>query len=455
MSGETAKMFLVRQARGDYDRYLHGHGIDIGCGGDLLQISEGTVDPWDKEQGDAHGMGEIAQETYDFVYCAAGGQRVCTPDGWIPIEKISPGDIVLGRSGFTKVYRTLKMDYVGRDIVALKTSQGIVKVTANHGIATPSGWLKADHFREPGHAVCCSTKVQASQLVDRIKVKLTEASFPSLGSGFSIPVAYRHAPFAKINHDLGLPMLSEEKRLDGFQQVQNARVSADDGRSARRLTRIIRDPQFNAKPSGAKIANNLFAFAQNNRVAIDDLDTRLNYSSSANVKPNRSLSIYNSSKPSYLFFDNVSFHSFVRSDYVYHLETQDNTFFVEGVLSHNSSHCLEHLEDPLQALERWIEILKPGGFLYVVVPDYDLYEHCQWPSKFNSDHKWTFGLWRQYADEHSKHLNVPILAMHYAWLMKLQEMRLEDYDYDYSLGPEIDQTGGGAVAQICWVSQKL
>ena len=34
-----------------------------------------------------------------------------------------------------------------------------------------------------------------------------------------------------------------------------------------------------------------------------------------------------------------------------------------------SSHCLEHMRDVEESLRNWVRILKPGGFLYVVVPD--------------------------------------------------------------------------------------
>lgn len=53
-----------------------------------------------------------------------------------------------------------------------------------------------------------------------------------------------------------------------------------------------------------------------------------------------------------------------------------------------SSHCLEHLPNPVAALEHWKSRLKPGGvlFLYLPHPDmtYWLPQHCrkhlhQWP----------------------------------------------------------------------------
>lgn len=60
----------------------------------------------------------------------------------------------------------------------------------------------------------------------------------------------------------------------------------------------------------------------------------------------------------------------------------------------HSSHCLEHMRDPVEALANWWRILKPGGYLVVIVPDEDLYEQGVWPSTFNGDHKATFTLWK-------------------------------------------------------------
>jgi len=57
-----------------------------------------------------------------------------------------------------------------------------------------------------------------------------------------------------------------------------------------------------------------------------------------------------------------------------------------------SSHCLEHMIDPRQAILEWWKLVKPGGFLFVTVPDEDLYEQGVFPSRFNTDHKATFTL---------------------------------------------------------------
>ena len=58
----------------------------------------------------------------------------------------------------------------------------------------------------------------------------------------------------------------------------------------------------------------------------------------------------------------------------------------------HSSHCLEHLFNPEEALRQWWRLVKRGGYLVLVVPHEDLYEQGFWPSIFNPDHKATFRL---------------------------------------------------------------
>lgn len=55
-----------------------------------------------------------------------------------------------------------------------------------------------------------------------------------------------------------------------------------------------------------------------------------------------------------------------------------------------SSHCLEHMRNVPATLRQWWALVRPGGFLILVVPDEDLYEQGAWPSLFNRDHKATF-----------------------------------------------------------------
>lgn len=60
----------------------------------------------------------------------------------------------------------------------------------------------------------------------------------------------------------------------------------------------------------------------------------------------------------------------------------------------HSSHCLEHLIDPVEGIQNWLRIIREGGYLIVTVPDEDMYEQGVFPSTFNRDHKWTFTIFK-------------------------------------------------------------
>jgi SAM-dependent methyltransferase len=57
-----------------------------------------------------------------------------------------------------------------------------------------------------------------------------------------------------------------------------------------------------------------------------------------------------------------------------------------------SSHALEHMHHPEDAIRRWWRLVARGGRMIVIVPDEDLYEQGIFPSRFNRDHKATFTL---------------------------------------------------------------
>jgi len=96
-----------------------------------------------------------------------------------------------------------------------------------------------------------------------------------------------------------------------------------------------------------------------------------------------------------------------------------------------SSHCLEHMPDPLGALAQWWTLVKPGGFLVTVVPHEDLYEQGVWPSRFNSDHKATFRLGGQTKFSPVSHdIQAIIAALPGANVVSVE---VHDQGYDYSL----------------------
>jgi len=160
----------------------------------------------------------------------------------------------------------------------------------------------------------------------------------------------------------------------------------------------------------------------------------------------------------------------------------------------HSSHCLEHMHNPENALLEWWSLLKPGGFLVVVVPDEDLYEQGIWPSIFAADHKATFRLdkpvsWSPVSFDirslvsklpnceiisaeiqdrgyrHSlksgfgdKHRNIRGLGRIYSTLRKIPVLGIPLQRLTQRLafvyGVPVDQTLGDAVAQIQVVARK-
>lgn len=62
-----------------------------------------------------------------------------------------------------------------------------------------------------------------------------------------------------------------------------------------------------------------------------------------------------------------------------------------------SSHCLEHMHEPVASLHNWWSLVRPGGHLILVVPDEDLYEQGIFPSRYNGDHKSTFTISKKHS----------------------------------------------------------
>jgi len=143
--------------------------------------------------------------------------------------------------------------------------------------------------------------------------------------------------------------------------------------------------------------------------------------------------------------------------------TQGDAEALEGVQEGTydfvySSHCLEHLHSVERALSSWVRVLKPGGVLYVVVPDFTLYEKNYYPSRFNGDHKHTFSMTVSRKGEgrvthwHLKEDFVPLLR---SLGVDVMETVLEDDHYDRSLPEHVDQTHDpNTLAQLCLIGRK-
>ncbi|MBI5690657.1 MAG: class I SAM-dependent methyltransferase [Verrucomicrobia bacterium] len=96
-----------------------------------------------------------------------------------------------------------------------------------------------------------------------------------------------------------------------------------------------------------------------------------------------------------------------------------------------SSHCLEHMKDPPAALRGWWSLVKPGGHLFFIVPDEDLYEQGVFPSRFNPDHKATFTIAKARSWSHVS-FNVLDLARALPG-GEIVRLELQDQGYDRRL----------------------
>jgi SAM-dependent methyltransferase len=119
-----------------------------------------------------------------------------------------------------------------------------------------------------------------------------------------------------------------------------------------------------------------------------------------------------------------------------------------------SSNCLEHMERPQEALRGWWNLVKPKGYLVLIVPDEDLYEQGVWPSRWNGDHKWTFAVSKEWSWS-PKSINVMDLFC----LLDdgvFVHLKTADSGYDYSL-EGMDQTvpADGAEAFIELLMRKM
>ena len=118
----------------------------------------------------------------------------------------------------------------------------------------------------------------------------------------------------------------------------------------------------------------------------------------------------------------------------------------------HSSHCLEHLMNPATAIENWLRILKPGGYVVCTIPDEDMYEQGVWPSTFNPDHKFTFTIWKRRSWSAR---SVSLLALFTSLIPEPEVIKIESLQasHDWARTRE-DQTLGPSESAIEFVLRK-
>ena len=108
-----------------------------------------------------------------------------------------------------------------------------------------------------------------------------------------------------------------------------------------------------------------------------------------------------------------------------------------------SSHCLEHMKDAPKALSQWWDLVKPGGYMVIIVPHEDLYEQMIWPSVNSTGdycHQFTFRLG---GDSSWSPVSIDIenlISSLKKSLIVSSEIQDENYDYDL-LGKRLSPVG--------------
>lgn len=100
------------------------------------------------------------------------------------------------------------------------------------------------------------------------------------------------------------------------------------------------------------------------------------------------------------------------------------------------------MKDPLNALNNWLRILKPGGHIVCLVPDEDLYEQGIFPSIFNKDHKHTFSIFKRKSWSNFS-INLFSLLSQVNYDIKIIKIELLDATYRY----KINQVNNGIIDQ--------
>jgi predicted SAM-dependent methyltransferase len=105
----------------------------------------------------------------------------------------------------------------------------------------------------------------------------------------------------------------------------------------------------------------------------------------------------------------------------------------------HGSQVMEHLHQPSDFIRRCLKILKPGGWIVMTVPDWDLYEKRTWPSRYNPDHKSSWSLWRQ-PKEVIGHMHNHVPTWIKQFNVHQRHAELIDTNYDYLAPDTKDQT---------------
>jgi SAM-dependent methyltransferase len=80
-----------------------------------------------------------------------------------------------------------------------------------------------------------------------------------------------------------------------------------------------------------------------------------------------------------------------------------------------NSHMIEHTEDPISTLDNWLRVLRPGGILYLIVPD----------MRYNFDNRRNLTAFSHLLEDHQKGPEFSREAHYYEWADLVEGCRPE------------------------------
>lgn len=130
----------------------------------------------------------------------------------------------------------------------------------------------------------------------------------------------------------------------------------------------------------------------------------------------------------------------------------------------HSSHCLEHLKNPLTGLFHWFRVTKLNGYIIVTVPDEDLYEQGQFPSTWSQEHLWSFTIYKKksWSPKSISIINFLSLldeeldARNVGYTFRIEKIELLNYTFDRNIA-RTDQTLTSKITESCieFILQKV
>ncbi|TAH06043.1 MAG: SAM-dependent methyltransferase [Sphingobacteriia bacterium] len=79
-----------------------------------------------------------------------------------------------------------------------------------------------------------------------------------------------------------------------------------------------------------------------------------------------------------------------------------------------SSHCLEHIANPLKALQEWLRVIKPGGIILIVVPN----------KAYCFDHRRSYTSFQHILSDYESHTSEKDLT-HLDEILKLHDLSMD------------------------------